>query len=71
MYGTYKLQHQWVRTLSKNTKKDRPFLNYVHHSTLGQTEGKNEEFAKEIYHVYVVYYDSIIYGNRLIPTSLC
>lgn len=32
---------------------------------------KNEEFTKEIYHVYVVYYDSIIYGNRFIPTSLC
>lgn len=40
MYGTYKLQHQWVRTLSKNTKKDRPFLNYVHHSTQGQTKGE-------------------------------
>ena len=40
MYGTYKMQHQWVRTLSKNKKKDRPFLNYVHHSTRGQTKGE-------------------------------
>lgn len=40
MCGTYKMQHQWVRTLSKNTKKDRPFLNYVNNSTRGQTKGE-------------------------------
>ena len=32
---------------------------------------KNEEFTKEIYHVYAVYFNSIIYGNRFIPTGLC
>lgn len=40
MCGTYKMQHQWVRTLSKNTKKDRSFLNYVHNSTRGQMKGE-------------------------------
>lgn len=28
MYRIYKMQHQRVRTLSKNKEKDRPFLNY-------------------------------------------
>lgn len=36
----YKMQHQWARALSKNIKKDRPFLNYVHHSTQGQKKGR-------------------------------